>query len=68
MYSDNQGPDKPVLIVFSGNQGPQGVHGQGKKQGKTYFFKVGDLSGNFEIGQENLKIKQEVRKCKGISK
>ena len=38
----------------------QGVHGQGKSQGKTYFFKIRELSGNFEIGQGNLKIKQKV--------
>ena len=43
----------------------QGVHGQRKSQGKTYFFKVRELSGNFEIGQGNLKIKQEVREMSG---
>ena len=44
----------------------QGVHGQGKSQGKRYFFKVRELSGNFEIGQGNLKIKQKVRESQGI--
>ena len=49
----------------------QGVHGQGKGQGKTYFFKVRESSGNFEIGQGNLKNKQEsgnFRKSRGILK
>ena len=46
----------------------QGVHGQGKGQGKTYFFKVRELSGNFEIGQGNLKNKQESGKSRGILK
>ena len=36
----------------------------GKKSGKTYFFKVRELSGNFEIDQV-LKIKQEVREKSG---
>ena len=45
--------------------GRQGVHSQGKSQGKAYFFKVRELSGNFEIGQGNLKIKQEVREKSG---
>ena len=39
----------------------QGVHGQGKSQGKTNFFKVRELSENFEIGQGNLEMKQKVR-------
>ena len=42
-----------------------GVHCQGKSQGKTYFFKVRELSGNFEIGQGNLKNEQKVRKKSG---
>ena len=43
----------------------QGVHGQGKSQGKTKNFKVRELSGNFEIGQGNLKMKQKVREKSG---
>ena len=37
----------------------------GKRQGKTYFFKVRELSWNFEICQRSLKIKQEVREKSG---
>ena len=38
---------------------PQGVHGQGKSQGKNIFFKVRELSGNFEICQGILEFKQK---------
>ena len=37
----------------------QGVHGQGKSQGKNFFFKVRELSGNFEICQGILEFKQK---------
>ena len=47
------------------NEFDQGVHGQGKSQGKTNFFKVRELSGNFEIGKGNLKMKQKVREKSG---
>ena len=48
--------------------GNQGVHGQGKSQGKKYFFKVRELSGNFEICQGILKFKQKSRNSQGIMK
>ena len=47
---------------------PQGVHGQGKSQGKKYFFKVRELSGNFEICQGILELKQKSGKSQGILK
>ena len=37
----------------------QGVHSQGKSQGKKYFFKVRELLGNFEICQGILEFKQK---------
>ena len=46
----------------------QGVHGQGKSQGKKYFFKVRELSGNSEICQGILEFKQKSGKSQGISK
>ena len=46
----------------------QGVHGQGKSQGKKYFFKVRELSGNFEICQGILEFKQTSGKSQGILK
>ena len=46
----------------------QGVHGRGKSQGKKYFFKVRELSGNFEIGQAVLEFKQKSGKRQGILK
>ena len=46
----------------------QGVHGQGKSQGKKYFFKVRELSGNFEICQGILEFKQKSGKSQGILK
>ena len=46
----------------------QGVHGQGKSQGKKFFFKVRELSGNFEIGQGILKFQQKSGKSQGILK
>ena len=44
----------------------QGVHGQGKSQGKKYFFKVRELSGNFEICLGILEFKQKSGKSQGI--
>ena len=46
----------------------QGVHGQGKSQGKKYFFKVRELSGNFEISQGILEFKLKSGKSQGILK
>ena len=46
----------------------QGVHGQGKSQGKNYFFKVRELSGNFETCQGILEFKQKSGKSQGILK
>ena len=40
----------------------------GKKSGKKYFFKVRELSGNFEISQGILKFKQKSGKSQGILK
>ena len=37
----------------------KGVHGQGKSQGKKYFLKARELSGNFEICQGILEFKQK---------
>ena len=42
----------------------QGVHGQGKSQGKKYFFKVRELSGNFEICQGILEFMQKSGKVR----
>jgi len=44
----------------------QGSHGQGKVREKWFFFKVREKSGNFEIGQGNLKKKQKSGKSQGI--
>ena len=49
-------------------KGEQGVHVQGKSQGKKYFFKVTELSGNFEICQGILEFKQKSGKSQGIMK
>ena len=46
----------------------QGVHGQGKSQRKKYFFKVRELSGDFEICQGILEFKQKSGKSQGILK
>ena len=46
----------------------QGVHGQGKSQGIFFFFKVRELSGNFDIGQGILKFQQKSGKSQGILK
>ena len=46
----------------------QGVQGQGKSQGKKYFFKVRELSGNFDICQGNSEFKQKSGKSQGILK
>ena len=46
----------------------QGVHGQGKSQGKKYFFKVRELSGNFQICQGILEFEQKSGKSQGILK
>jgi len=43
----------------------QGSHGQGKVREKWFFFKVREKSGNFEIGQRNLKNKQKSGKKSG---
>ena len=40
----------------------------GKKSGKRCFFKVSELSGNFEICQGILEFKQKSGKSQGISK
>ena len=40
----------------------------GKKSGKKYFFKVRELSGNFEICQGILEFKQKSGKSQGILK
>ena len=53
----------PVCLLLS-----QGVHGQGKSQGKTIFLKVRQLSGNFKIVKGNLKMKQKVRESQEILK
>ena len=37
----------------------------GKRSGKKYFFKVRELSGNFEVGQGIFEIKQKVREMSG---
>ncbi|CAL4127087.1 unnamed protein product [Meganyctiphanes norvegica] len=52
MYGEKGSADEPaaqefVKVFFK----PQGVHGQGKSQEKIFFFKVRELSGNFEFGQ-----------------
>ncbi|MEW8547462.1 MAG: hypothetical protein AB2693_28480, partial [Candidatus Thiodiazotropha sp.] len=39
----------------------QGVHGQGKSQGILFFYKVRELSGNFDIGQVILHFQPKVR-------
>ena len=46
----------------------QGVHVQGKSQGKKYFFKVRELSGSFDICQGNLEFKQKSGKSQGVLK
>ena len=40
----------------------------GKKSGKKFFFKVRELSGNFEICQGILEFKQKSGKSQGILK
>ena len=52
----------------SGSCKLQGVHSQGKSHGKNYFFKVRELSGNFEICQGILEFKQKSGKSQGILK
>ena len=46
----------------------QGVYGQGKSQGKKYFLKVRELSGNFKICQGLLKFQHKSGKSQGILK
>ena len=62
----NIGTPKKSLIFHLGQM--QGVHGQGKSRGKKYFFKVRELSGNFEICQGILEFKQKSGKSQGILK
>ena len=40
----------------------------GKKSGKKYFFKVRELSGNFESCQGIMEFKQKSGKSQGILK
>ena len=56
------------LSIGTPKSNKQGVHGQGKSQGKKYFFKVRELSGNFEICQGILEFKQKSGKSQGILK
>ena len=44
---------KLLSIVWKtgGDVPPQGCHTSGKSQGKVFFFKVREMSGNFEICQ-----------------
>ena len=44
------------------------LHGQGKSQGKKYFLKVRELSGNIEVCQGILEFKQKSGKSQGILK
>ncbi len=38
-----------------------GCHGSGKSQGKKYFFKVREKSGNFDCGQGKMRFLKKVR-------
>jgi len=67
-------------MIDGWKEGEQGCHGQGKSQGKKYFFKVREKSGNFvksqgklatlkksgkiSFGQGILKILQILQNCK----
>ena len=44
----------------------QGSHGQGKVSEKLKKFKVREKSGNFELGQGNLKFLKKSGKSQGI--
>ena len=47
--------------VCKGYQQIQGVHGQQIVREKQFFFKVKELSGNFQIGKGISIMKQKVR-------
>ena len=51
-------------LVLSYNS--QGSHGQGKVSEKWKKFKVREKSGNFELGQGNLKFLKKSGKSQGI--
>ena len=52
-------------VAKSKTNNQQGVHGQGKSSGKI-FFKVRELSGNFETCQGILEFNRRSGKSQGI--
>ena len=55
------------LLYMLWKQLTQGVHSQGKSQGKIKIFKVRELSGNFDISQGIFHFQPEVREKSELS-